>query len=44
MGGRKLARPVWVKNIPGKGCVRAKVLKRESGSHDPETAVQGNWR
>ena len=38
MEGRKLARQTRVRSIPGKGIVKAKILKREPGWHNPETA------
>lgn len=38
MEGRKLARQVWVRTIPGKGIVRAQVLKMDHGQQNPETA------
>lgn len=38
MEGRNLARQTRVRSIPGKGRGGAKILKREPGWHDPETA------
>lgn len=37
---RKLARQTRVRSIPGKGIVRAKILKREPGWHNPVTCQE----